>query len=243
MIYKDEYQNPEVYDAEYGHYTDDFNIFLGIKNKGYALDLACGTGRLTIALAQSGLNCTGLDASTIMLTYAGTKSQGLGIQYAEGDIRQFQFAQLFDLITLAGNSFQALLTKEDQIKMFSCVKHHLHKEGLFIFNTRNPLQEQLISNDDFEFWHDFTDQNGTKVQVFGKQLYDPTKNIMLYTTKRIWPTHETHSEVYLKFTTAEKLIILLEENGFEIIHLYGNIDKGPFSKQSPAIFFLCRLRR
>ena len=238
----DEYQNPAVYDAEYGNYSDDFNVFVGLKTEGDALDLACGTGRLTIALAKSGLNCTGLDSSKKMLEQAQIKSEDLPVHYLEGDIRDFNLGQAFDLISMAGNSFQALLTIEDQEKMLSCVRNHLRKDGLFIFNTRNPLQDKLSSTDEFEFWHNFTDLNGNIVHVFGKQQYDSLKKIMLYTTKRVWPTSETISEISLKFTEVDELIKLFDKNGFDILHIYGGVDKKPFDATSSAMILLCRLK-
>lgn len=238
----DEYQNPAVYDAEYGNYSDDFNVFVGLKTGGDALDLACGTGRLTIALAKSGLNCTGLDTSKKMLEKARIKSKNLPIHYLDGDIRDFNLGQAFDLVTMAGNSFQALLTIEDQEKMLSCVRNHLRKDGLFIFNTRNPLQEKLSSTDEFEFWHNFTDLNGNIVHVFGKQQYDSFNKIMLYTTKRVWPTFETISEISLRFTEVDELIKLLDKHGFDILDTYGTVDKEPFDSTLSAIILLCRLK-
>ena len=61
-----EYTDPDLYDAEHGSFKDDFNVFVRLKYHGSALDLACGTGRLTIALAKSGLSCVGIDASESM---------------------------------------------------------------------------------------------------------------------------------------------------------------------------------
>ena len=238
----DEYLNPEVYDVEYGQYTADFPLFIDIKSRGSALDLACGTGRLTIALANSGLKCIGLDASVPMLERARLKSKELDIQYYEGDIRDFHFEESFDIITLTGNSFQTLLTLEDQKKLFSCVRSHLKTDGLFIFNTRNFRKQDLTTTQEFEHWHAFTDQDGHMVQVYGKQTYHPESSTVLYLTKRVWPSHVTMTETTLRFTLVEELISLLEESGFEVIQLYGDLNKTPYQKESPAIIPLCRAR-
>lgn len=47
-----EYQHPGLYDCEYRNFTEDFDIFSNYSNSGGVLDLACGTGRLTIELAM-----------------------------------------------------------------------------------------------------------------------------------------------------------------------------------------------
>src|SRR5690242_7700145 len=117
----EEYRDPELYDAENDSFKDDFNIFVGLKPRGLALDLACGTGRLTIPLAKSGLSCVGIDASPSMLECARRKSEGLDISYRQGDMRDFQLNQKFDLITMSGNAFQALLTDDDQERLLLCV--------------------------------------------------------------------------------------------------------------------------
>jgi 2-polyprenyl-3-methyl-5-hydroxy-6-metoxy-1,4-benzoquinol methylase len=102
----EEYDAPYVYEAEYGQYKGDFDLFLNLIDKGSVLDLACGTGRLAIPLAQKGLEVVGLDASVPMLELARHKSADLPIQWIQGDIRDFQLNQTFDLIIMAGNSFQ-----------------------------------------------------------------------------------------------------------------------------------------
>ena len=63
-----EYQHPGLYDCEYGNFTEDFDIFSSYINSGQVLDLACGTGRLTIELAKRGLECVGIDKSASMLS-------------------------------------------------------------------------------------------------------------------------------------------------------------------------------
>lgn len=50
-----EYSSPLIYESEYGGYTDDFDIFCGTVQSGEALDIACGTGRITLRLAEIGL--------------------------------------------------------------------------------------------------------------------------------------------------------------------------------------------
>jgi ubiquinone/menaquinone biosynthesis C-methylase UbiE len=237
-----EYEDALLYDAEYGHYTKDYDLFLNLKSQGAVLDLACGTGRLTIPFAQNGFWVIGLDASQSMLDLARQKTSDLPIQWVQGDVRAFHFDQKFDLIVMAGNAFQALLTKEDQLQMLKCVKEHLKPEGTFAFNTRNPSESELKTTEDFEWWHDFQDATGETVQVFGKQNYDALENIVTYTTKRIWPNHETLCKIQLRFTSYRELASLLEGAGFLITQVYGDFEKQLFAKDSPSIVVVCQLK-
>lgn len=181
----EEYIDPYLYDAEYGGYQGDFDLFLNLISEGNVLDLACGTGRLAIPMAQKGFNVVGLDASKPMLTLAREKSKKLPIKWIQGDIRNFQLNETFDLILMAGNAFQALLSEEDQIQMLNCVRKHLKPSGLFVFNTRNPQENDFRTENEFELWHDFQDQHGGDVQVYGKQQSDPSHPIVTYVTKRV----------------------------------------------------------
>lgn len=238
----EEYEDALVYEAEYSHYSSDFNLFLNLKTQGSALDLACGTGRLTIPLAERGFGATGLDASLSMLELARKKSQNLSIKWIQGDFREFDLHQKFDLIIIAGNSFQALLTDEDQIRMLDCVKNHLKSKGAFAFNTRNPNWDDLKATNGFEHWHDFQDLEDKTVHVYGKQDYNENSQIVTYVTKRVWPTHKTVKTIQLRFTPYHKLMEILDNAGFSVINVYGNFEQTPFSTNSPSIIPVCKLK-
>lgn len=235
----DEYKNPLIYDAEYGGYQGDFDLFLNIIDQGNVLDLACGTGRLTIPMATKGLNVTGLEISEPMLKRAEEKAVGLDIKWVQGDITNFNLDDRFDLITLAGNSFQALLNPEDQLSLFKGAKAHLRPTGLFAFDTRNPQPSELRSTDDFEYWHSFQDLSGELVEVYGKQAFDLEHQIVTYTTKRIWLNHESNTTVVLRYTHLSDLLSLLDESGFKALSVYGDYQKSQHKPDSLSIVMIC----
>jgi ubiquinone/menaquinone biosynthesis C-methylase UbiE len=78
------------------------------------LELACGTGRVAIRLAQNGANVVGLDLSSEMIDVARQKSIGLeNIRWVEGDMRSFQLEETFGLAIIPGHAFQNLNTPQD----------------------------------------------------------------------------------------------------------------------------------
>ena len=103
-----------------GRHYDALNSFLvadipfyeeeARKAGGLVLELACGTGRLTIPIARSGVEIVGLDLSASMLAHARTKAKALGvdIEFVEGDCRSFDLGRKFALIFMAFNSMQHL---------------------------------------------------------------------------------------------------------------------------------------
>ncbi len=225
-----EYSSPLIYESEYGSYTDDFDIFCGTVQSGEALDIACGTGRITLRLAEIGLKCTGIDSSDPMLKLAQEKAKhrGFDITYLNLDMCNFNLNKKFDLLTMAGNSFQALLTEKDQFDCLSSIASHMHDKSLFIMNTRNTTSDEMRDALQFEHWHDFIDDKNQLVKVYGMQIFDPKTNIVKYTTKRSWQSFETLTEIELKFTNLTDLSKLLKQSGLEILETYGDFMKAPF---------------
>lgn len=111
---------------------------------------------------------------------------------------------------------------------------------MFIFNTRNTINDEIKTSERFEHWRDFVDYNGAMVKVYGKQRFDPANNIISYTIKRIWKNHEILSEIALKCIDYETLTTLLKQSGFEVLEFYGSFGKDPFDPlHSKDIIVIC----
>jgi len=134
------FSDPVNYDREDPSDTGvAFYCALAQEAGGSVLEIACGTGRVTIPIAKLGFPTTGLDIVPGMLEQAKSKSAGLPIRWVEADARTFNLHEQFRFIFLTGNAFQAFVTNSEQAAVLQCVRTHLHDEGLFAFETRNPL--------------------------------------------------------------------------------------------------------
>ena len=72
-----------------------------VKAGDRALDLCCGTGDLTLALARKGATTTGLDFSEKMLAVAAERSQTQNPNFIQGDAQQVPFPEnYFDIVTV-----------------------------------------------------------------------------------------------------------------------------------------------
>jgi SAM-dependent methyltransferase len=145
------YFDPRVasqYDARHGGseaiIRDDVPFYVGLARQaaevGQAvLELGCGTGRVTIPMAQTGAQVVGLDSSPAMLAVAREKASGLdNLRFVEGDMRSFDLQERFGLITIPFRSFMLLLTDEDRESCLRCVREHLLAGGCLAFNIANP---------------------------------------------------------------------------------------------------------
>ena len=80
----------------------------------HVLELACGTGRVTLPVAETGAPTTGLDNSVAMLAIAERKAEvaGLEVTWVQGDMASFRLAQRFGLAIIPCRSFLLLRTVE-----------------------------------------------------------------------------------------------------------------------------------
>jgi SAM-dependent methyltransferase len=123
-----------------------FYAALAHETGGPALEIGCGTGRVSIPIASQGFAVTGLDIVPGMLERARRKSALLPVHWVEGDGRSFELGERFRLIFLTGNAFQLFLTRTDQEALLKQVHRHLYDDGLFAFETRNPCWRQGVAS-------------------------------------------------------------------------------------------------
>lgn len=113
------------------------------------LDIACGTGTLSIKLVSEALNSEGLDFSIDMINIArdNASSNNLNIYFHHEDMRNFSLNKKYDLITCTYDAINHLLSIDDWKQTFAQVKAHLNNNGMFIFdcNTQKALKERWNS--------------------------------------------------------------------------------------------------
>ena len=100
------------------------------------LDIACGTGNLTIELAQLGYEVSGLDASAEMLELADQKSQTaeLDIPYVHQDMTEPYPFEPADAVTCFYTALNYLTSLEQLEKCFQAVYNSLKPGGVFMFD-------------------------------------------------------------------------------------------------------------
>src|SRR5215207_8295760 len=258
----EEYADPVDYDRQDSSDTGvAFYAALAQETGGPVLEIACGTGRATIPIARRGFAVTGLDVVPGMLERARSKAAGLPIRWIEGDARAFDLGEeRFRLIFLTGNAFQAFLTNADQEALLGRVRAHLHDEGLFAFETRNPrwrTREHRDENLDGLFVYletraeeealpPHTDAHGREVREWRTRAYDHVAQVLHWTSRRRW--HEGAQErtkttrTALRYTFPQELAALLHYNGFTIARRYGDWNGEPLTAASPSIIVVCRKR-
>ena len=146
----------EVYDrlqdADYEAFADYYErIFarLGAKPR-LVLDLACGTGNITIPMSKRGYDMIGLDLSCEMLNIAKKKAAeaGTDILFLNQDMTEFELYGTVDAIVCALDGINYITDSAALEKVFALAENYLNPGGVMIFdiNSEFKLREILGGN-------------------------------------------------------------------------------------------------
>ena len=242
--------NGRHYDLLNKDFVEDIPFYLSqVRKYGEpVLELACGTGRITIPLAEQGIQIAGLDISDSMLAQAKKKTteKGLNIEWIKSDFRDFNLDKKFNLIFLPFNTVAHLHDLKSIESCFSCVKRHLTDQGRFIIDIFNPSLDILIRDPSKRYpVSEYPDPDGKGyVVITENNVYDKATQI-----KRIkWyykigdQTEETIEELNMRIFFPQELDMLLYYNGFTVEAKFGNYDQTPFVSSSPKQLVVCHNR-
>jgi SAM-dependent methyltransferase len=252
--------NPSIPLYRDGRHYDALNSFLladipfyveeARRSGGPALELACGTGRLTIPIARSGVQIAGLDLSPSMLAHARTKAEAAGvkIEFVEGDCREFDLGRKFALIFMAFNSMQHLHDYESLAALFACVRKHLAEGGRFVFDVFSPKIAILArAADERHLEREYQDPDGKGTMVFeNSMVYDDgaqVSHIQCYFVRRGPNGEELEvrvEELHLRSFFPQELDLLVRSQGFEIVEKFGNFERKAFGSGDPKQVVVCQ---
>ncbi|MCH8062736.1 MAG: class I SAM-dependent methyltransferase [Chloroflexi bacterium] len=250
--------NPQdsLYSDRFARYYDQYSTGLDGDVKFYVeeasragspvMELACGTGRVLIPIAQSGVEIVGVDRSKDMLSTAREKLALLDgdtrerIELVHGDMRSFYVDRKFKLIMIPYRSFCHLLTAADQRTALERVHMHLESDGLLILNLFDPRLDLLIADQSYPETPlrkhlEFDDAvSGNRVVVWATRTYDLQRQVL--TEDRIFEeldgsgkmVSRSYSDLVLRYTFRYEMEHLLELSGFQIEALYGDFQRRPF---------------
>jgi SAM-dependent methyltransferase len=114
------------------------------------LELACGTGRVAVALAEDGIEISGVDLSEAMLAIAQRKRDALPDAVRErltlitGDMCELHLERKFGLVFVAFRSFQHLLTIDRQRSALATMHRHLAPSGRLALHLFDPRLDLLV---------------------------------------------------------------------------------------------------
>ena len=232
-------------DYDYDKYADFLDTEIRANEKvksSLVLDLACGTGKITFALRDLGYNMTGIDLSEEML------SQAIDICYDNNvndilwlcqDMREFELYGTVDACVCCLDSVNYLTKLDDVKKCFSLVHNYLIPDGVFIFDINTPYRfENVYGNNDYILedegsllaWHNEYNEK-SKICKFYLSIFAENEDGL----------YERSDEIQKeKCYSMKQIKAILSECGFELIKVYGDLDKKDATDTDEKWYFVAR---
>ena len=131
------------YDIEHAHFDEDVDVYLNFAelSGNPLLELACGSGRLLLPLAEAGCEVTGVDNSARMLSLAELRLQQAGLAtrctLVQQDMCSLHLDQKFRMAFIALGSFGHVITRQEQQQALRAIRNQLVTGGRFILDISN----------------------------------------------------------------------------------------------------------
>jgi len=242
------------YDREHAQFDEDVDLYRSFAElyTGPLLELACGSGRLLLPLAQDGYTLIGVDTSAQMLALARQRLQEEDLSdrvtLVQQDMCALHLDQQFSLAFVALGSFAHLTSRQAQQQALAAIRAHLTKGGTFILD---------ISNADARYMENLSGQvlhQGTWKNEDGSILTHMVSPASSHTRHLLELTHfyDRHVQggpvqrmvvtTYLYLFERSETELLLEQAGFGIKEVYGDYTMGPATLESPRMIFIAEAR-
>jgi SAM-dependent methyltransferase len=206
------------------------------------LDIACGTGELSLRLAGAGYAVTGVDLSEDMLVIAQQKAldRNRVLTLFQQDMSKLDLQREYDLITIFCDSLNYLEKEEDVIETFNHVYTHLKQDGLFLFDVHSLYKiSQIFMNQTFTL----TDDSVSYIwDCFPGEAPNSVEHELTFFV------HDEDTDLYEKVEELHKqrtypvlqLTEWLDHAGFEVLNISADFTGQTPADNSERIFFTCR---
>lgn len=229
-----------VYDAAFGWARDDEYFLAVASESGLArvLDLGCGTGRLTLAMAAAGHSVTGVDPATASIEAARRKPGAERVTWIVGTSAELEGS--FDVAVLTSHVAQFLVTDEEWDRTFADVQRALAPAGRLAFDTRDPLDRT------WEQWNPVDSRravempDGSVVEMW-TEVTAVRDGLVDFTIHYQFPdADELVSTATLRFRSEAEIRGSLQALGFTVETVYGGWGREPVGQGDGELLVIAR---
>ena len=237
-----------IYDSLYSYVREDIPFYVEMAKEagGPVLELGCGTGRVTLPIAEAGVEIVGLDSSEAMLEAASRKLERLSPRgtatLTRGDMTELpaEYEGRFSLVIVPFRGFLSLLTVPEQERTLEGVRRSLAPGGRLAFNVFAPDLRMLVEDGDAaHHLRDVTDpETGNRLVVWHQSSHDNHNQVIFVrlivdalddvgkVAERVYHDYE------LRYVHRWEMYHLLLRCGFEVLDLFGDFDGSEFDDTS-----------
>jgi SAM-dependent methyltransferase len=215
---------------------------------GLLLELGCGTGRVTIPLAEAGHPVIGLDNDPQMLAVLGQNlppQLGPLVRLLQADLTSFHFGAAFPLILMPCNTYSTLSAQQRQAAL-DRIRQHLHPGGLFAASLPNPvLLKQLPRRAGAEVEEIFPHPiDSEPVQVSSAWERNRKYFSLTWHYDHLLPdgrVERTSAVARHSLASVEIYLQEMQRFGLRVVRILGDFDETPYAPDSPNLILLAQL--
>ncbi len=239
-------------------------LALASASDGPILELACGSGRICIPLAEAGHDVTGVDIDEAMLNRAqarwaqtrtkspGTSPEGGALTLVQSDVTTLDLGRQFDLVILGFNSL-LVIGNGDSALQDAALKNmasHLTPDGRAVIDTWLPDELDLKVYDGrvIEEWTRTDPATRGQVKKSASAIFEPeTRRATIDThfdsSHSGEPPRRTSRRDYVHFPTQAELLGMIESAGLVPQQVAGDYDMSPLDADSERVIVVAAVGR
>jgi len=229
-------------DVDYGEWANYVEtIMMQEANKPHKiLELACGTGNITIPLSHKGYDVIGLDISEDMLMVAKNKAlkNNKNIFFIQQDMTDLQLEDKYDCVLSMCDGINYIVNEKDLTKVFQNVYDTLEDEGVFIFDISSHYKiKNILGNNTFGenlddicyIWENYFDEDSSTIEM--------ELTFFVQDGKYYRKEEEYHIQ---RAYQLEEIINILNQVNFNNIKVYDGFNFNKPKSDSERIFFVAK---
>ena len=213
--------------------TEDvaFYVDQALASGGPVVELAVGTGRIAVPLAEAGVSVIGVDSSPEMLVVARAAADSAGvsalIELRVGDLREPPVAERVPLVICPFRSLLHMETESEKLRALGAARGLLEPDGRFVFDVFSPSRADIEETDGR--WLE------REPGIFERADWDQATRTLSLSVR----SGTVITTFGLHWLSAPEWLRLLDEARFEVEALYGWFDLRPHDAEEDLIF-VCR---
>ena len=213
--------------------TEDVGFYVdqALASGGPVVELAVGTGRIAVPVAQAGISVIGVDSSPGMLAVARDAGAAAGVadrlDLRVGDLREPPVQERVPLVICPFRSLLHMETENEKLRALVAARSLLEPEGRYVFDVFAP------SRDDIDETHDRWLER--EPGIFERAVWDEGSRTLSLSVR----SGDAFATFGLHWLSAPEWLLLLDQAGFEVEAIYGWFDSRPHEDEEDMIF-VCR---
>ncbi len=234
-----------ITDVDYDTWAEKITKVLknsGIDETSYIIDLGCGTGNMSFALAQRGYDVTGVDLSPEMLTVASSKLVGNlhrgMVNFVENDMTEYISDFPADAVVCCLDGINHLIYEDEITSAFDCVNHSLRPGGAFIFDLNTPHKFFTKYNNNDYFY-----ETDDAVCMWRNRFYEDEEvcdfHLSVFQKNPDGSYRRSDGITSEKSYGKESIEFMLRKSGFTDISFYSDLSGVPASDADDRWYVVC----